>query len=171
MIIVDTQNLNDKERVSLPESLKIHSEDGFFIYDTDTMVRTKMKGCEIRNLLYQGYKVNGFTYNTYFCCYDYDKDWYKQGILIKMDIGYYYLIDDMEICYRMGDGALIYRLTKYRTDTFVTFCLSAHPYKKYRGSFEGEFSYHIVAKGLSEENFLYSYKDMPVKVKLLGKKV
>ena len=38
MIIVDTSSLNDKERINLPESLFVYSNDGFLIYNTDTMV-------------------------------------------------------------------------------------------------------------------------------------
>ena len=53
----------------------------------------------------------------------------------------------------------------------ITFGLTYPPYKKYKGSYEGEYEYKKKKKGLSEENFLSSYKDMPMKVKLLGKKV
>lgn len=171
MIIVDTSNLNDKERINLPESLFVYSNDGFRIYDTDTMLMAKVRGHEVRDLLYQGYEVNGFTYNNYFCCYDYDKDWYKKDFLIKIENGYIYFAGNMVIRYRLLDGALLYRMSKYRTNKFVTFCLSYPPYKKYKGGYDGDYEYKVVSKGLSEENFLSSYKDMPMKVKLLGKKV
>ena len=80
MIIVDTSNLNDKERINLPESLFVYSNDGFLIYNTDTMVRAKVSGYEVRDLLYQGYEVNGFTYNNYFCWYITNKIFYCEKI-------------------------------------------------------------------------------------------
>lgn len=119
----------------------------------------------------KGYEVNGFTYNNYFCCYDYDKDRYKQDILIKIENGYMYFVCDMVIRYRILDGALLYHISKYKTNRFVTYCLSYPPYKKYKGEYVGDYEYYIVSKGISEENFLSTYKDMPMKVKLLRKRV
>lgn len=167
MLIVDVLNLSDNERKNLPSSLL--KNQSFDVYDTNRMEMMYLKGYLLYDLFYQGEKINGYTYNPYFNCYDYDSNWYKGDFLIRnRDGSFSYMTDDVELLYNLG--TLYYRPEAgYKTKDFLSFSFVHRAYKKYKGEPNAYYSFKTVAENLSEKDFLIGYKDFPLKVRLLAR--
>lgn len=165
MLIVDVLDLSEKERKNLPYALVKNMS--FDVYDTNRMEMMYLKGYILHDMFYQGEKINGYTYNPYFNCYDYDRNWYKGDFLIKnRDESYSYMTDEVELLYK--NGLLSYRpRVKYSTNEFVSFRLSNISSRKDKGEPKTYISFSVVAENVRESDFLAGYKNFPLRIKLL----
>lgn len=169
MLIVDVLGISEKERKNLPYALV--KNKSFDVYDTDKMEMMYLKGYIIHDMFYQGQIINGYKYNPYFNCYDYDRNWYKGNFLFRnKDGSYSYITDEMDVSYR--DGYLGYHpRNKFLTDEFVSFIFYAHStLRKYKGEQKTYYCFQTVAENLSERDFLAGYQTFPMRIKLLMSK-